>query len=337
MLPGQVSGQRHVSAGALGMLFPGVDAGEGSGQWPGPVWRRGRRAWRQGLEEDAHTRPLREARRCWGADPRALPGSSAGSVHTPAQLVAGKEGDLCREGQKVPMRGPGCLAKTAGPGSQPPCLPGAALLPLDCVCLCWLPGAPLSSCRLSGSSSASQPIASSLVYVHQTPLELILAPSPSPHGLGGALRSWLVGLAGLQHHRSREKQDVDGGPASRRRPQVSLVQRDPGREGPGTLPAGGLTSRKWSALPSGWGGGRWRPSHQGCGLSWTPGRQGGGPARRRWQPGGPSAAGIWELVAEGQTQGGQDAVWGPWSHGGLEAACVCACACAWVTMWWCPW
>lgn len=202
-----------------------------------------------------------------GADLQALPGSSAGSVHTAAQPVAGKEEGLCREGQKVPARGPGCPAKAAGPGPQPRACPGPPGCPLT-VSASAGSGAPLSSCRLSGSSSASQPVACSLVPVHQAPLELILAPSPSPHGLGGALRSWLEGLAGLEHHRSREKQDVDGGPASRRRPQVSSIQRDPGWEGPGTLPAGGLTSRKRSALPSRWGGGRWRPSHQGCGLSW---------------------------------------------------------------------
>lgn len=53
----QVKGTRAPEP--LGVLVPGVDAGEGSGQRPGPVWRRGRRAWRQGPEEDAHTRPLR--------------------------------------------------------------------------------------------------------------------------------------------------------------------------------------------------------------------------------------------------------------------------------------
>lgn len=105
MLPGQVSGQGHASTRAAGDVVYGAEAGEGSGQRPGPVWSQGRQAWRQGPKEDAHTCPLCEACRWWGADPRVLPGSLADSVHAPARLVAGKEGDLCRARQKVPRVG----------------------------------------------------------------------------------------------------------------------------------------------------------------------------------------------------------------------------------------
>lgn len=136
-------------------------------------------------------------------------------------------------------------------------------------------------------------------------------------GAGWALRSQLVGLTGLERHCSMEKQDADGGPASRRRPQVSLVQRDLRREGPGTLPAGASRAGSGRPSPAGGEGADGHPATQGCGLSWMPGRQGRGPAQRRWHLGGPSAAGIWELATEGETQGGQGAVWGagPWSHG----------------------
>lgn len=183
---------------------------------------------------------------------------SAGGREGGRPVQGGAEGP--RVGSRLSCRG-------RGPRSSATCLPGAALRPPDCVCLCWLRGSSLL-------------LPSERLVVRITAHHLLPGPrppgapgaDPRPQSVSpwtrGALRSWLEGLAGLEHHRSREKQDVDGGPASRRRPQVSSIHRDPGREGPGTLPAGGLTSRKRWALPSGWGGGRWWPSHQGCGLSW---------------------------------------------------------------------
>lgn len=65
---------------------------------------------------------------------------------------------------------------------------------------------------------------------------------------------------------------------------------------------------------------------------------GQGASTEESQPGGPSAAGIWELAAEGQTQGGPGAVWGRGAQGVLKpCVCACVCTCVWVTMWWCPW
>ena len=156
--------------------------------------------------------------------------------------------------------------------------------------------------------------------------------SVSHHGLGGgALRSRLVGLAGLERHRWMEKQDSDGGPATRRCLQVSSVQRDPGREGPGTLPAGASRAGSRRPSPAGGEGADGGPATQRCGLSWTP-----GPGTSTEEVAAWWAQCSWALGAGGSGSepgqpargvGGGGLEPGAWSRGGREAACACVCAC----------
>lgn len=179
--------------------------------------------------------------------------------------TGGQEGGRPVQGETEgpPCGGLGHLAKTVGPDSQPHMAASASVRSGR-----LLSPAVRAARHQHRSPSPPRWSLSTRCPWSRSPLPVRL---PSWTRRGGALRSWLVGLAGLEHHRLMEKQDSDGGPATRTRLQVSSVQRDPGREGPGTLPAGASRAGSRRPSPAGGEGADGGPATQGCGLSWTPG------------------------------------------------------------------
>ena len=217
----------------------------------------------------------------------------------------------------------GRLAKTVGPDSQPRMAPSASVR----FGRLLSPTAVRAACHQHHSPSPPRWSLSTRCPWSRSPLPVRLPSWTRRGGLevpaSGPCRSGaspLDGEAGFG--RCSSDQEVPPGVV--------------GPEGPGTgrprdTAGRGLTSRKPSALPSGWGGGIWRPSHPGVRLeldaragtsteevaawwaqcSWALGAGGRGS-----EPGQP---------ARGVGGGGLEP--GAWSRGGREAACACVCAC----------